>query len=44
VLLADVQPQPLAALTRSGLMEEIGGENVLANLEEAIGRARTEVE
>ena len=43
VLLSEVQPQPLAALTRSGLMEEIGGENVCATLDEALGRARAAI-
>jgi SulP family sulfate permease len=40
VLLSDVSMQPLAALTGSPVMKEIGPENVFENLSAAIARAR----
>jgi SulP family sulfate permease len=40
VLLSDVHTQPLLALGRSGLLEEIGEENVFGNLDDALNRAR----
>jgi len=41
VLLSDVHMQPLVALTGSPVLEEIGQENVFANLDEALERARS---
>jgi sulfate permease, SulP family len=40
VLLSDLHMQPLVALTGSALLEEIGQENVCANLDDALERAR----
>lgn len=40
VILSDVHTQPVAALTDSGLYQEIGGENVTGNLDDALDRAR----
>jgi len=40
VLLSDVQPQPLAALTRSPILDEIGTKNVFENIDDALERAR----
>ena len=40
VLLSDVQSQPLAALTRSPILEEIGTRNVFENIDDALERAR----
>jgi SulP family sulfate permease len=44
VLLCEVQPQPLQALQRSVLMDEIGEEHVLPTLEAALARASEELE
>jgi SulP family sulfate permease len=44
VLLCEVQPQPLQALQRSVLMEEIGEERVLPTLEAAVASASAEIE
>lgn len=44
VLLCEVQPQPLQALQRSVLMDEIGEEHLLPTLEAAIARASEELE
>ena len=44
VLLAEVQAQPLEALRRSVLLDEIGEENIVATLEAALTRAREELE
>jgi SulP family sulfate permease len=44
VLLSEVQPQPLQALSRSILINEIGEENLCPTLETALARAREEVE
>jgi hypothetical protein len=44
VLLAELQPQPLATLRRSVLIEEIGEENVCATLDGALARAHEELE
>ena len=41
VLLSDVHMQPLVALTGSPVMEEIGQENIFANLDDALDRARS---
>lgn len=40
VLLSDVQPQPLAALSRSTLLAEIGPGNLFDNVDDALARAR----
>jgi len=44
VLLCEVQPQPLQALRRSVLLDEIGDEHVLPTLEAAIACAAEELE
>jgi sulfate permease, SulP family len=44
VLVCEVQPQPLQALRRSVLMDEIGEEHVMPTLESAIERASEEIE
>jgi SulP family sulfate permease len=41
VLLADVHTQPMMALGRSYLLDEIGDENIFGNLDDALNRART---
>ena len=40
VLLADVHTQPLTALGRSAVLEEIGEENLFSNFDDALTRAR----
>jgi SulP family sulfate permease len=40
VLLSDVHSQPLIALGRSGLLDEIGEENLFGNVDEALEAAR----
>jgi len=44
VLLCEVQPQPLQALQRSVLIEEIGEARILPTLEDAIARASEELD
>ena len=44
VLLAEVQPQPLQALRRSVLIDEIGEEHICPSLDAALARAREEQE
>ena len=44
VLLCEVQPQPLQALRRSVLIDEIGEEHMLPTLDAAIERAKEELE
>ncbi|HEY3746909.1 MAG TPA: SulP family inorganic anion transporter [Gemmatimonadaceae bacterium] len=44
VLLSDLHMQPLVALTGSAILEEIGQENVCANLDDALARARVLLE
>jgi len=44
VLLSGVQPQPLAALRNSALMDEIGEEHLFASFQDALARAREELE
>lgn len=39
-ILADVHSQPLIALERCGLLEQIGQENVFGNVDDALNRAR----
>ena len=41
VLLADVHAQPIAAMARSGLLDEIGEERLFGNLDDALNVART---
>jgi SulP family sulfate permease len=43
VLLSDVHAQPLVALGRSDLLDEIGDDNIFGNLDDALNRARTEL-
>ncbi len=40
VLMSGVQPQPLAAMRKSGLLAMVGEENVCANVDAALARAR----
>jgi len=40
VVLSDVHSQPIVALTRSGLSDELGEDNVTGNLDDALNRAR----
>jgi SulP family sulfate permease len=40
VLLSDVHTQPLVALGRSAVLEEVGEENLFGNLDDALDRAR----
>lgn len=44
VLLVEVQPQPLATVRRSVVLDEIGDENLRATMEQALARAREELE
>jgi SulP family sulfate permease len=43
LLLSDVHAQPLVALGRSDLLDEIGDENIFGNLDDALNRARAEL-
>ena len=40
VLLSDVHAQPVVALERSGLLDEMGEDNVTGNIDDALNRAR----
>jgi SulP family sulfate permease len=40
VLLSDVHAQPVVALERSGLYDELGEENIHGNIDDALNRAR----
>ncbi|MCY7379221.1 MAG: sulfate permease [Gemmatimonadaceae bacterium] len=40
VLLADVHTQPLVAISRSALLDDIGEDNLFGNLDDALDRAR----
>lgn len=40
IILSDVHAQPLTALARSGLLDDLGDENVVGHMDEAIGMAR----
>jgi SulP family sulfate permease len=40
VVISDIHTQPLMALGRSALMDELGEENVLGNIDDALNRAR----
>lgn len=44
VLLSELQPQPLATLSRSALLDEIGEENICTTMDEALARASEELE
>lgn len=41
VLLSDVQPQPLTALSNSPILDEIGPDNLFDNIDDALNRARS---
>jgi SulP family sulfate permease len=41
VLLSDVHTQPLVALGRSAVLDEIGEDNIFGNLDDALNRARS---
>ncbi len=43
VLLSDVHTQPLIALGRSAVLEEIGEDNIFGNLDDALNRARAQL-
>jgi SulP family sulfate permease len=43
VLLSDVHVQPMMALGRSGLLDELGDEQVFGNVDDALNRARREL-
>ena len=40
LLISDIHAQPIYAFTQSGLMEEIGEENIFGNIDETLNRAR----
>ena len=40
VVLSDVQPQPLSAITKSTVMDEIGEENIFTNIDDALSAAQ----
>ena len=40
VVLSDVHAQPIVALERSGLLDELGEENITGNVDDALNRAR----
>jgi SulP family sulfate permease len=40
LLLSDVHTQPLVALGRSAVLDEVGADNVLGNIDDALNRAR----
>jgi hypothetical protein len=44
VLFSDVHAQPLIALGRSGLLDEIGEENLFGNIDEALAAAAERTE
>ena len=43
VLLSDVHAQPLVAIGRSGLLDELGEDNIFGHLDDALNRAREHV-
>ena len=43
VVLSDVHAQPIVALERSGLLDELGEDNVHGNIDDALNRARQHV-
>jgi SulP family sulfate permease len=40
VVLSDVHTQPLVAISRSAVLDEIGEDNVFGNIDDALNRAR----
>ena len=40
MLLSDVHAQPVVALERSGLYDELGEQNIHGNIDDALNRAR----
>ena len=44
VILSDVHAQPVVALERSGLYDELGEENIQGNIDDALNRAREHLE
>ncbi len=44
VLVAEIHAQPMTALARSGVLDELGSQNVFGTLQEALARARTVVQ
>jgi SulP family sulfate permease len=44
VLLSDVHSQPLVALERAGLLEEIGEDNLFGDVDAALDAARNRVQ
>jgi len=40
VILSDVHAQPVVALERSGMYDELGEENIHGNIDDALNRAR----
>jgi SulP family sulfate permease len=44
VLLSDVHSQPMIALGRSHLLDEIGDDNIFGNIDDALARAREHVQ
>jgi len=43
VLLSDVHAQPMMAMGRSGLLDEVGDEEIFGNVDDALNRARREL-
>lgn len=43
LLLSDVHAQPLMAMGRSGLLDEVGDDNLFGNIDDALNRARREL-
>ena len=43
VLLSDVHAQPMVAMGRSGLLDEVGEEQIFGNVDDALNRARREL-
>ena len=41
VVLSDVHSQPVVAMERAGLYDELGEDNILGNIDDALNRART---
>jgi SulP family sulfate permease len=44
VILSDVHTQPLFAMERAGLLDEVGEDNVFGNIDDALNRAREHLE
>jgi SulP family sulfate permease len=43
VLLSDVHAQPMIAMGRSGLLDEVGDDQIFGNVDDALNRARREL-